>query len=115
MLRLTARYADQWNTAWLGQPDALAERLAKIHNACHEVGRDPATLAITVGVQVAFPDLGEVNAFTKIPLSGSPEEIAQAFQGYEEAGAAHLILYLSPFSMTALQRVAEGLRLYHSD
>ena len=28
MLQLAARYADQWNTAWLGQPKELAERLA---------------------------------------------------------------------------------------
>ena len=27
MLRLVARYADQWNTAWLGQAHELAERL----------------------------------------------------------------------------------------
>ena len=56
MLRLTARYADQWNTAWLGQPQELAERLETIHEACADMGRDPKTLEITVGVQVNYPD-----------------------------------------------------------
>lgn len=40
MLRLTAQYADQWNTAWLGDPSELAEPLRKLHDACTEVGRD---------------------------------------------------------------------------
>ena len=71
MLRLVARYADQWNTAWLGNPQGLAERLERIRAACAEVGRDPATLAVTVGVQVAYPDLGPANTMAKEPLTGS--------------------------------------------
>ena len=114
MLRLAARYADQWNTAWLGEATALATRLKPLHEACHEVGRDPDTLTITVGVQVVFPDLGEVNKFTKEPLSGSTEELAQAFQRYEEAGAAHIIIYPSPSSFTAVEQIAAAARLYKS-
>ncbi len=112
MLRLTARYADQWNTAWLGDPQALGERLELMHNACAEVGRDPATLKITVGVSIAFPDLGETNTFGKEPLSGSVDELAQAFAAYEQAGVDHLPLNISPYSRPALERVGAALRLY---
>jgi len=115
MLRLVARYADQWNTAWLGQPDELAERLERIHNACAEVGRDPATIDVTVGVQVSYPDLGETNHITEKPLSGSAPELARAFHDYEKAGAAHLIIHHTPSSLPALERVAEAARLYHSE
>ena len=59
MLHLTAQYADSWNTAWLGWPTLLVERRAKLDAACAEVGRDPKTLEVTVGVSVAFPDLGD--------------------------------------------------------
>ncbi|MEM7112266.1 MAG: LLM class flavin-dependent oxidoreductase [Chloroflexota bacterium] len=112
MLRLVAKYADQWNTAWLGQPDELAPRLTRIHEACADLGRDPATLDITVGVQIVYPDLGDTNPFTKEPLTGSPDELAEAFRGYEAAGADHLIIYISPATLTAVERVAAGVRQY---
>lgn len=112
MLRLVARYADQWNTAWLGNADGLAERLDLIHAACEKEGRDPATLAVTVGVQMVFPDLGAVDSWAKEPLAGSAEELAHALYAYEKAGANHLIVSLSPFGLPALARMVEAVRLY---
>lgn len=92
MLRLTARYADSWNTAWLGQPTLLAERRARLDAACAEEGRDPATLATTVGVIVHPPQL---EAPEQLPperaLSGSLEEVAAGFRRYAELGVSHLI------------------------
>ena len=110
MLRLVARYADQWNTAWLGGPQGLPERLTRIQAACADVGRDPATLAVTVGVQVAFPDLGTPNSMARVPLVGTMDDMAQAFHGYEQAGAAHLILNPTPYSITALERMGEAVQ-----
>ncbi len=115
MLRLAARYADQWNWAWLGDPQELAEPLAQMRNVCAEVGRDPDTLGVTVGVEVAFPDLGKTNPMNEKPLSGSVEVMAQAFRGYDEAGTAHLIAHLTSSSMPALERVIEAARLYRSE
>ena len=114
MLSLTAQYADQWNTAWLGDAAPLAERVQTMHDACNKVGRDPDTLAVTVGVQIIFPDLGKVNNFTKEPLTGTTEELAAAFQKYEQAGAAHLIIYASPSNLSAVERVATAVRHYKS-
>jgi probable F420-dependent oxidoreductase len=114
MLRLVAQYADQWNTAWLGQPEELAERLAWIDEACADVGRDRATLDVTVGVSAAYPDLGETFEMTKNPLTGTAEELAEAFHGYEAAGAAHLIIFPQPTGLEALERLAAGVRLYRS-
>lgn len=115
MLRLVAQYADQWNTAWLGKPQDLPERLALIQTACGEVGRDPATLAITVGVQVAFPEFGEPQSMAREPLAGSAEALAEAFHGYEQLGAAHLILNPTPYGLPALERLAEAIRLYRGN
>jgi alkanesulfonate monooxygenase SsuD/methylene tetrahydromethanopterin reductase-like flavin-dependent oxidoreductase (luciferase family) len=51
MLRLTARYADAWNTAWFGRPDDRLHRaLADLDAALEAEGRDPATLRRTVGM-----------------------------------------------------------------
>jgi len=115
MLRLIAQYADQWNTAWLGGPQQLAERLTRIHDACAAVGRDPATLAVTVGVQAAFPDLGETRSMAREPLSGSAEALAEAFHGYEQAGAAHLIMNPTPYGLPALERLIAAISLYRGN
>ncbi len=114
MLRLVARYAEQWNTAWLGQPQELAERLEWIHAACAQEGRDTATLDVTVGAQAIFPDLGETSHWTEHPLSGSTEELAAAFLAYEQAGAAHLIILPSPTGVAAMERLAEAAQQYRT-
>jgi len=51
MLRLAARYADQWDTfppipksATAGTSDDLAERVRRFEAACREVGRDPTAI-----------------------------------------------------------------------
>jgi alkanesulfonate monooxygenase SsuD/methylene tetrahydromethanopterin reductase-like flavin-dependent oxidoreductase (luciferase family) len=54
LLRLTAQYADAWNTSWLRDPSEIPPLRAAVDAACHAVGRDPTTLARTACV---FPDL----------------------------------------------------------
>lgn len=115
MMRLTARYADQWNTAWLGEAGELAARIEPLHSACAEVGRDPDTLDITVGVDVAFPDLGQTDPYSKNPLTGSAEGLAHSFQAYAAAGAAHLMVHLSPLNTAAIERLAKAVRLYRGE
>ena len=90
MLRLTAEYADMWNTVWLGAPDGLKERIDTMHAACDKAGRDKNTLKITAGISVAFPELGTPTPFAQEPLSGTAEELAEAFRGYEALGTEHL-------------------------
>jgi probable F420-dependent oxidoreductase len=112
MLRLTAEYASQWNTCWLGDPEGLPPRLERIWNACYEVGRDPATLDITVGITVSYPDLGQTDPYARNPLGGSAEAVADAFHRYQTAGADHLITQVTPATLPALERLAEAVRLY---
>ena len=50
LLRLAARHADGWNTCWTWTPDAYAERLRVLEDACASVGRDPATMWRTLGL-----------------------------------------------------------------
>jgi alkanesulfonate monooxygenase SsuD/methylene tetrahydromethanopterin reductase-like flavin-dependent oxidoreductase (luciferase family) len=112
MLQLTARYADQWNTAWLGHVEALAERRDPLVAACTELGRDPNTLEITVGVNVKFPELGieleEIDPAKTI--AGSVDDVAAAIRAYAGAGVGHLVCALEPLtteSVALLARAAE--------
>jgi alkanesulfonate monooxygenase SsuD/methylene tetrahydromethanopterin reductase-like flavin-dependent oxidoreductase (luciferase family) len=112
MLGLTAEYADQWNTAYLDEPESLQEPLAKIRAACDNVGRDPGTLEITAAVALAFPDLAPPPAYMESYLTGTKEEIATAIKGYEEMGVSHLMFDCSPYNEEALTRLAAGVAAY---
>ena len=113
MLRLTAQYADLWNTGYMGQPDTMTEPLAKIAAACREVGRDPATLGITTFIGLWFPDLqAKQPSFLDKPLIGTAQEIAAAMRGYAELGVQHIMFQCEPYTPEALRRLTEALQLY---
>jgi alkanesulfonate monooxygenase SsuD/methylene tetrahydromethanopterin reductase-like flavin-dependent oxidoreductase (luciferase family) len=115
MLQLTARYADLWNIDWLGQPAAFAERRAALEAACATAGRDPATLEMTGGVTVAYPDLGELPKWMNSPemfLSGSATEVAAGLHTYEKLGVSHVMCSYYPNGTAALARLAEALSAY---
>jgi alkanesulfonate monooxygenase SsuD/methylene tetrahydromethanopterin reductase-like flavin-dependent oxidoreductase (luciferase family) len=116
MLEITARYADAWNTAWLGWPeDVLPGRIAGLHEACRTVGRDPAEIEITVGVTLGFPDLGYEDARIgdrSTMITGDAQEIAAAFRAHEAAGVGHLIVQPQPASPAGYDRLADAVTLY---
>src|SRR5205085_6002664 len=86
MLRLVARYADAWNTAWYASPTTAQESIDEMQAACEAEGRDPATLELTISVPVSFPDLGTGSARGD-SLSGPPHKIAATLRGFEALGA----------------------------
>lgn len=112
MLKLTAQYADQWNTAWFGTVDRIAESRARLGEACQIVGRDPNTLAVTVGVMVAYPQAGEELPPPEKALSGSPQQIAAELQRYAEAGVEHVICNLDPPTPESLAEFGKALAIY---
>jgi alkanesulfonate monooxygenase SsuD/methylene tetrahydromethanopterin reductase-like flavin-dependent oxidoreductase (luciferase family) len=54
MLRLTAKWADEWNT-W-GDPTTIATVTEKFREACEKEGRDPATIRRSAQAMVFFSD-----------------------------------------------------------
>ena len=113
MLKLTAQYADLWNIGYMGNPETLAEPLAKIEAACREIGRDPATVGITALIGLWFPDLqAKKPSFLDNPLTGPVQEIAAAMRGYAELGVQHIMFQCWPYTPEARQRLTEALQLY---
>lgn len=97
MMRLTARYADKWNTAWYGRASAIATRRAEMEEACRDVGRDPQSLEITVGVNVTFEEPSGTPTTPVDPdrmLTGTADDIAAALGDYAAAGVGHVIIGL---------------------
>ena len=115
LLRLTAQYADLWNTGYLAYADSLHEPLAALHNACTQIGRDPASLATTVLISLAYPDLAPPEAWMDQYISGSIEEIAAALAGYRQLGVSHLMIHVGPYTVAAVQRLAEAVQRYRTD
>ena len=114
MLGLTARYADLWNTGYLGQPETLSQPRQEMLVACNEAGRDPASLGVTAMLALHYPDLAsEAGDFDNPPLTGSADVVARAMLGYEEAGVEHIMFHLVPYRQESIARLAEALRIYH--
>lgn len=113
MLKLTARYADLWNTGYMGGPETMKEPIANLHAACRTVGRDPATIGITAFVGLWFHDLQEKKPkFFDNPLTGSAQEIAAAMRGYAELGMHHIMFQCEPYNPEAIRRLTEALQLF---
>lgn len=115
MLRLTAQYADMWNTGYLDYADSLRAPLAAVQKACTTVGRNPASLPTTVLVALAYPDLAPPETWMDKYMSGSPTEIAAAMAGFQQLGVSHLMVQISPYTVAAIQQLAEAVQRYRTD
>ena len=113
MLKLTAQYADLWNTGYTGRPETMTEPIASLKAACGRTRRDPATIGITAFIGLWFPDLqAKKPAFLDNPLTGTSEEIAAAMRGYAELGVQHIMFQCEPYTSEARRRLTEAVQLY---
>lgn len=112
MLRLVAEHADAWNAAWFGDVSEIEPRVAPLREALAAAGRDPATLEITIGINVVFPELlagGEEPP--ERSLRGTAEDVAGGLRRYAEAGVSHVIAACVPSTVAAAEALGEAARL----
>jgi alkanesulfonate monooxygenase SsuD/methylene tetrahydromethanopterin reductase-like flavin-dependent oxidoreductase (luciferase family) len=106
MLRLTARYADLWQTAWFGLPDGRwRQRHADFLEACAAEGRDPATVGLTVGVEVGSPP-GD-GPYTALPLDVTA--IAEGLATWREEGVGHVQIALAEATAATFDTCLEAI------
>ncbi len=108
MLRIIARYADAWNTVWHGSADAIVTRMAALNEACHEAGRDPATLVRTAGGNIAMPGYLGIRPD---PIEGEPEAVAEVILGFRECGIQHFVAGLDPCTPRTIEQFARVIEL----
>ena len=107
MLRLAARYADAWNTAWYGAPDdRLRAQLTAMARALAGEGRDPDSMRTVVGVSVTDPDHAIV---AEGEFAGAPDELARVIDDYATLGIDELIVALAPRTARSVDRLVEAL------
>jgi probable F420-dependent oxidoreductase len=113
MLNLTAKYADLWNTGYLGEVSTLTQPRNEMLAACREVGRNPDSLGVTAMIYVHYPKMIPLpEGLDNPPLSGTPTQIARAMLAYERAGVEHVMFHLLPYKPQAIRKFEQALRIY---
>ncbi|TAJ99048.1 MAG: LLM class flavin-dependent oxidoreductase [Chloroflexota bacterium] len=106
MLQLTATWADAWNTAWFGRVDErLRARLAGLSAACEAVGRDPATIRRTIGIQLRDPGSGTGDALS---LDADATGLADFLDELAALGVDDALVWSISKSDASLDRIAEA-------
>lgn len=100
---LAARYADEFNLPPFEGPEKAAAAFARVHAACEAIGRDPATLELSVTLTtVCGTDRAETERrgavspiqFEMADLAGTPDEVVEHLAAYGEVGATRAYLRL---------------------
>lgn len=135
-IRLAARFADGWNTAWRWSYDAYAARSLAANRVCEEEGRDPASLRRQLGLYalvgeseqdlvMRYHELqqwtpgsalgGETLAeYARETLSGTPERILEQVGRFSSLGVEEIVINagsmpFSIFDLSMLDLFAESV------
>jgi len=136
LLRVVASVADGWNFSWLGELDTYRDRVDAFRRACEQAGRDPGSVARSVGVKALvgtddadarrrfgrliertppglmqpYSEGGQVSweAFRRSHFAGSVGEVVDRLGELEDLGVEEAILSLGtlPFQVSDEDDVA---------
>ena len=117
-LRLVARHAAGWNVVWKATPEWHAERAAALRQAAEEVGRDPSTVRLSVGLytlvgedeadverryralQAWTPggalDGTSLEEFARDTLTGTVEHCVERLRAFAEGGVEEFVACAGP-------------------
>lgn len=115
MLRLTAQYADAWNADRQNDVAEVQAKNERVDEACREVGRDPATLARVIGIQVdLLNDARRAHnprqfVMAPWPLTGTPADLAAQIRRYAAARVDHMMVWIDPVSVAGIEAFAPVL------
>ena len=123
-LRIVARHADLWNA--FGTPEVVAKKGLVLREHCAAVGRDPASVAITLNagiivrdtpaeVQARLDEIGEVAGYPDYAASnqpwGTPELVASRLAAYADVGVSEIIAMMpAPYDHETIERLALEVR-----
>jgi probable F420-dependent oxidoreductase len=118
MLRLAARYGDAWNADRQNDVVAVQALNTRVDAACHDEGRDPASLSRVIGIQVDLLNASRQAmqprqwVMAPWPLTGTPEELAAQIRRYAEARVEHMMIWIDPVSLAGIEAFAPVLDLF---
>ena len=95
-LKITAKYADEWNV-W-GNPEILRHKMGILDQHCADVGRDPTDIQRTavamlfMSTDQAYLEKMRNTDMQQPSIIGTPEEVRQTVAEYAQAGVNELIV-----------------------
>jgi alkanesulfonate monooxygenase SsuD/methylene tetrahydromethanopterin reductase-like flavin-dependent oxidoreductase (luciferase family) len=114
-MRLAARYADIWSGFAENRSDMVefGPRIAAIEAACIDVGRDPATIGRSAGVDLhpLEPQPDPNGAW----IGGSPEQMADQLRAFRDGGYTQIVLFPGPSNIAALEAFAPVLEIIRAE
>jgi len=109
VMQLTAREADAWNAAWFGFPtERFTQRRADLLAACEVVGRDPATLEVTVGLTIDSERAAGGRPGAADALAADADEVARALDEWRDLGVGHVQVDLRPATERTIEVLLAG-------
>ncbi len=118
MLRLTARFADEWNT-W-GDPDEVAVRTQRFLIACELEGRDPATIRRSAQANIFYVRNADERARADKEATpdrtviGGAAELVDQLARYSELGVDEFAIGDYTFGETQQERT-DMYETFHAD
>ncbi len=117
MMRLTARYGDIWTAALPstnGSVQGFAEASERFDSICVEEGRAPETVKRMAEAVVRSPGGAPSSWWEGHTVEGDSDAIAEQLQGFADAGADYLMLWIEPNSVAGIEALASTVQMVKS-
>lgn len=112
MMRLTAQWADRYNTVWYGRPnDKFDEDVAHLRAACDRQGRDAAEIEVSAGLTI-LDDTTSVGRAAGTWLSDDPAALADAFGEWQTEGVAELMCRPEPAAPRMVEAIVRAAEMF---
>lgn len=108
MLRITATYADAWNTVWHPSADDAKPKLEALRAACQDVGRDFGSIVKTAGGNIGLEGYHDVRPN---PMRGTTDELAARIAAFRDAGFSHFVCGLDPCTPESVREFAAVIQV----
>jgi F420-dependent oxidoreductase-like protein len=93
-LKITAKWADEWNV-W-GDPATLAQKMAVLDGHCRDLGRDPRAIQRSAVAMFAMSDdasfVERVRSMGRPVIGGTVDEVRATIRAYRDAGVDEVII-----------------------
>jgi probable F420-dependent oxidoreductase len=113
MLRITARYADEWNVYFneMGNSfEGLKPVLDRVDAACDEVGRPRESLSRSVSLLIGMEGQESIPGIAVPPITGSVDEMASTLMAFRDLGVNDLQVRLEPNTRDSVAAFAPVVR-----
>ena len=117
MMAITLPHVSAWNAwyDWFGNTvEGYRPLRETVDAACRSAGRDPAEVARTVALLVAFPGAtgrqsGAVRDQDPDPIEGEPSAMAEVLRSFAAEGVSHVQLVLDPITVESIEALGPVL------